>query len=504
MRLVRPGFEFRVELHADEEVVLRHLDRLDDPAVRRRAADAQPGFGQHRAVVVVELVAVAVALVDVRGAVAARHLGIRRNLAGIAAEAQRAAHVDLARLVGHEVDDLVLPDLVELAGIRVLDAADVARVFDDGDLHAEADAEVRHIVLARILCREDHALDAAVTEPAGHEDAVAAGEHRRRVLRRDPFGVDPVDLDARAVLIARVAQRLRHGKVGVVQLDVLADQTDAHGLRAVVDLFDHAHPLGHVRRRRFDVQLAADDVGEVVLFQHQRRLVQHGNRAVLDHAVGLYVAEQRDLLEDAPVDRLVAAQHNDVRRNAHALHLLDGVLGRLRLVLAGAFEVRHERDVDEDRILAANLQRNLADRLEERLAFDIARRAADLRDDHVRIRLVAHAVDEALDLVRDVRNDLHGLAEVFAAALLVQHVPVHLAGRQVREPVEVLVDEPLVVAEVEVRLRAVLGHVDLAVLVRAHRARVDIDIGIELFDGDFVAAAFEKASEGCRCNALAE
>lgn len=58
--------------------------------------------------------------------------------------------------------------------------------------------------------------------------------------------------------------------------------------------------------------------------------------------------------------------------------------------------------------------------------------------------------------------------------------------------------------EVEVRFRAIVGDEDFAVLVRAHRARVDIDIGIELFDGNFVAAAFEKASEGCRCNALAE
>ena len=117
---------------------------------------------------------------------------------------------------------------------------------------------------------------------------------------------------------------------------------------------------------------------------------------------------------------------------------------------------------------------------------------------------MAHAVDEALDLVRDVRNDLHGLAEVFAAALLVQHVPVHLAGRQVREPVEVLVDEPLVVAEVEVRLRAVLGHVDLAVLVRAHRARVDVDVRVELLRGDLQTARLQQPAERSRRDALAE
>ena len=79
----------------------------------------------------------------------------------------------------------------------------------------------------------------------------------------------------------------------------------------------------------------------------------------------------------------------------------------------------HERDVHEEDVLAAELVAHLAGRLEERLALDVADRAADLGDDDVGLRLVgglqAHA---ALDLVGDVRDDLHGVAEVLAAALL--------------------------------------------------------------------------------------
>jgi hypothetical protein len=40
--------------------------------------------------------------------------------------------------------------------------------------------------------------------------------------------------------------------------------------------------------------------------------------------------------------------------------------------------------------------------------------------------------------------------------------------------------EALVVAEIEIGLRAVVGHEDLAVLIRAHRARIDVEIGVEL------------------------
>jgi hypothetical protein len=40
--------------------------------------------------------------------------------------------------------------------------------------------------------------------------------------------------------------------------------------------------------------------------------------------------------------------------------------------------------------------------------------------------------------------------------------------------------EALVVAQVEVGLGPVVGDVDLAVLERAHRARIHVDVGIEL------------------------
>jgi hypothetical protein len=42
-------------------------------------------------------------------------------------------------------------------------------------------------------------------------------------------------------------------------------------------------------------------------------------------------------------------------------------------------------------------------------------------------------------------------------------------------------------AEVEVGLGAVVGHEDLAVLIGAHRARIDVQIGVELPQPDLVA-----------------
>ena len=94
-----------------------------------------------------------------------------------------------------------------------------------------------------------------------------------------------------------------------------------------------------------------------------------------------------------------------------------------------------------------------------------------------------------------MRDDLHGFAQIFACALLIQHVPVHLAGGQVGELIQVLVDETLIVAEVEVSFRAVVGDINLAVLERAHRAGVHVDIRVQLLRSNLEAAAFEQAAE---------
>ena len=69
---------------------------------------------------------------------------------------------------------------------------------------------------------------------------------------------------------------------------------------------------------------------------------------------------------------------------------------------------------------------------------------------------------------------------------------------------QVLVDEPLVVAEVQVRLGAVVQHEDLAVLERVHRAGIDVDVGIELLVGDPQAAGLEESAEGGGGDPLAE
>ncbi len=162
----------------------------------------------------------------------------------------------------------------------------------------------------------------------------------------------------------------------------------------------------------------------------------------------------------------------------------------------------HERQVDVERVLAPDVLPELTNRFHERQALDVADRAADLDEQHV--HALGRRADAVLDLVGDVRDDLHGAAEVLAAAFLLDDRQVDFAGGPVVVAGRHHAGEPLVVPEVEVRFRAVVGHVDLAVLVGAHRARIHIYIGVEFLEGDLVAMPFEEASDGRGRQSLAE
>jgi hypothetical protein len=85
-----------------------------------------------------------------------------------------------------------------------------------------------------------------------------------------------------------------------------------------------------------------------------------------------HVAEQRDLFAVFAADRLLGAADEHVGLDADLAQLADGVLRRLRFEFAGRLEIRHEREVDVEAVLLADVERELADRFEERQALDVA------------------------------------------------------------------------------------------------------------------------------------
>ena len=158
--------------------------------------------------------------------------------------------------------------------------------------------------------------------------------------------------------------------------------------------------------------------------------------------------------------------------------------------------------MDVDRVAARQIVAELADRFEIRQAFDIADGAADLAQHEVEI-LVAVA-DEILDRVGDVRNDLDGGAEIIAAPLLEEDFLVDAAGGDVVLPRRRTAGEALVMAEVEIGFGAVIGDEDLAMLIRRHRAGIDIEVGVELAQAHFIAARLQQRAKRRRSQTLAK
>ena len=222
----------------------------------------------------------------------------------------------------------------------------------------------------------------------------------------------------------------------------------------------------------------------------QRHVIDGRDVERLDHRLGPHVAEQRDLLALRRRHLAVAAAQQDVGLYADRAQLLHRVLRRLGLEFARARDERHQRQMDENGIAARQLVAELADGLEERQALDVADRAADLHQHEV--DAVVARQHELLDGVRHVRDHLHGAAEVVAAPLLGEDLLVQTAGGDVVGLLRRHAGEAFVVAEVQVGLRAVVRHKHLTVLVRAHRAGVDVEIGVELPQSNRIAACLKK------------
>ena len=178
------------------------------------------------------------------------------------------------------------------------------------------------------------------------------------------------------------------------------------------------------------------------------------------------------------------------------------MLGGLGFEFARTLDVGDEREVDEHGPLGAEIVAELADGLEEGEGFDVADGAADL--DQRKVEVFDVLLDSVLDGVGDVRDDLDGGAEIVAAAFFGDNVGVDLAGGRIVGAGGVHAGEAFVVAQVEVGFGAVVGDEDLAVLVGAHRAGVDVEVRVQLAQAHRVAAGLEQGRERRRGDALAE
>ncbi len=277
-----------------------------------------------------------------------------------------------------------------------------------------------------------------------------------------------------------MTQRLGHREVGVGELDVLADDRHRDLAIGAFGALDRLAPIGQLRRRSLDREVVEDEVVDALIGEHERHLVDVVHISRARHGVHRQAREQRDLLADLLRKRTLRAAHQHVRGDTDAPQLVDRVLRRLGLQLARMADVGDEREVDVHAPPPPHVHGELTDRLEERQRLDVTDGAPNLGDDDVDVARLGDQRHALLDLVGDVRNNLHCAPEVVPTTLAPDDRVVDPAGGHVRSAARVRVGEALVMAQVEIGLGAVLGDEHLTVLIRRHRARVDVDVGVEL------------------------
>src|SRR5581483_8321178 len=109
-----------------------------------------------------------------------------------------------------------------------------------------------------------------------------------------------------------------------------------------------------------------------------------------------------------------------------------------------------------------------------------------------------------LDLPGDMRDHLHRAAEIVAAPLLLDDRAVDAAGGDAGPLGQRDVYKPLIVAEVKVGLRAVVGDEHLAMLIGVHRPGIHVDVRVELLQRDAEPPVAEQTAQAGRRDSFAD
>ncbi len=295
-----------------------------------------------------------------------------------------------------------------------------------------------------------------------------------------------------------------HALVGVADGDILAHERDCGLEFGACRLLDEIVPFRMVNRPDVEVKLLENLFVQMLFAQFARHRVDRiGHVLLFYHALAADIAKHGEFVQMFRRNRHFRPADENVRDDADCAQLPDRMLGRFRLEFARRLQVRDEREVHETRVFRPFLEPELPRRLQKRQRLDVARHAADLAQHDIAV-VFAGGPDGRLDFVGDVRNDLHRPPEIAARPFARQNGGIDATRGVVGSLRAGHARKALVMPEVQVRLRAVVRHENFAMLVRAHRAGVDVEVGVQLLHEHLVAAAFQQKRQRRARDALAE
>ncbi len=202
------------------------------------------------------------------------------------------------------------------------------------------------------------------------------------------------------------------------------------------------------------------------------------------------VAEQGNLFFNLASDLFFGPAYEDVRLDTDFPEGLHAVLCGFCFHFARGLDKRKQGKMDVEHVLRPQIGPQLAYGLKEGKAFDISDSASHLDNGH--IDPISQVPNLVLNLVGNVRDHLNCCTEIFSSSFLLYDRVVNLAGCKVVLLPEQGMGEPLIMAKVQVGLRAVIGHEHFAVLERVHGPGINVDVRVHLQEGHSKAPTFHQ------------
>ena len=224
--------------------------------------------------------------------------------------------------------------------------------------------------------------------PPGTINAGYAVQHRRveGLVRREIRCIDPLRGDFHADVYLAVVQRIQDTHIRIVQGRILARDRDAQLRMTSGQVFevDVEHPRSlSGTLREVDVEFLGNDLHRILSVEQRGYAVDGIRVRAADHAILRDVAEETDLLPDAPVQGYGRTAYHDIGLNTQLQERLDAVLRGLGLEFPRGFVVGHLGDVHRHDIVPAFVIEHFPGGLDEMDILDVPDGAADFDDQNV-------------------------------------------------------------------------------------------------------------------------
>src|SRR5579859_1035776 len=170
MRARWSALELGMELRRDKEGVISQFNDFHQTVIGRATTDHQPMRLHAFTVLVIELIAMTMALKNNGLTIGLIGLRTRDETADPVSQPHSAALIGHLALRQHQIDDRMRALLIKLGAISICQSQDVARELDHRHMHAQTEPQVRNILAPRKARRLNLPFDATRTETARHHN----------------------------------------------------------------------------------------------------------------------------------------------------------------------------------------------------------------------------------------------------------------------------------------------------------------------------------------------